>query len=106
MANNFTKRVFELVREIPRGKVSTYGEIAMAAGKPRGARVVGFTLHRNDDPEHTPCHRVVFKDGSLASGYVFGGADVQREILEKEGVVFTKNGKVDMKICNYLHGNF
>ncbi|MCL2697263.1 MAG: MGMT family protein [Oscillospiraceae bacterium] len=103
MSNDFAKRVFELVRKIPRGKVSTYGEIALAAGRPRAARIVGYTLHRNDDSELTPCHRVVFKGGSLASGYVFGGADVQREMLEKEGVVFTADGKVDMKICNYLH---
>ncbi|MDR2532013.1 MAG: MGMT family protein [Oscillospiraceae bacterium] len=105
MADNFGVRVFELVREIPCGFVSTYGDIALAAGRPRAARIVGYTLHRNDDPETTPCHRVVFKDGSLAAGYVFGGRDVQREILAKEGVVFTEDGRVDMKVCRFLRNS-
>ncbi|MCL2019646.1 MAG: MGMT family protein [Oscillospiraceae bacterium] len=98
----FCDTVFALVRKIPCGFVSTYGDIAFAAGRPRSARIVGYTLHRNDDPETTPCHRVVFKDGSLADGYVFGGKDVQRGILEKEGVVFTQDGKVDMEKCRFL----
>ncbi|MCL1822618.1 MAG: MGMT family protein [Oscillospiraceae bacterium] len=100
--SSFPKLVFEAVRKIPCGFVSAYGDIAIAAGRPRAARIVGYTLHRNDDPVETPCHRVVFKDGSLASGYVFGGAGVQREILEKEGVIFTPEGKVDMKKCRFL----
>ncbi|MCL2077233.1 MAG: MGMT family protein [Oscillospiraceae bacterium] len=100
--SEFSARVFELVRKIPQGCVSTYGDIAFAAGKPRGARIVGYALHRNNDPENTPCHRVVFKDGSLADGYVFGGKDVQRVLLEKEGVIFTPDGKVDMKKCRFV----
>ena len=86
--NNFSERVFQVVREIPRGKVTNYGFVAFAAGKPRASRGVGFVLHRNTDPVNTPCHRVVFKDGSLCKGYVFGGPDVQREKLEAEGVQF------------------
>ena len=63
--NDFSERVFQVVREIPRGKVTNYGFVAFAAGKPRASRGVGFVLHRNTDPVNTPCHRVVFKDGSL-----------------------------------------
>lgn len=83
--NDFSERVFQVVREIPRGKVTNYGFVAFAAGNPRASRGVGFVLHRNTDPVNTPCHRVVFKDGSLCKGYVFGGPDVQREKLEAEG---------------------
>ena len=60
--NDFSERVLQVVREIPRGKVTNYGFVAFAAGKPRASRGVGFVLHRNTDPVNTPCHRVVFKD--------------------------------------------
>ncbi len=79
-------RVFELVAEIERGKVASYGEIARVAGS--GARAVGKILHGNTDPDNYPCHRVVRADGSLAEGYVFGGRDIQRKLLEGEGVKF------------------
>lgn len=61
-----------------------------------------FVLHRNTDPVNTPCHRVVFKDGSLCKGYVFGGPDVQREKLKAEGVQFLPDGRVDMKACGWF----
>ncbi len=71
------------------------------AGKPRAARGVGFVLHRNPDPVRTPCHRVVFKDGSLCAGYIFGGPDAQRKLLEAEGVRFLPDGRVDMDACGW-----
>ena len=77
-----------MVRSIPRGKVATYGQVAALAGNPRNARFVGFALHANPDPERIPCHRVVFRDGSLAPGFAFGGPDEQRRRLEQEGVRF------------------
>ena len=95
--NDFSERVFQVVREIPRGKVTNYGFVAFAAGNPRASRGVGFVLHRNTDPVNTPCHRVVFKDGSLCKGYVFGGPDVQREKLKAEGVQFLPDGRVNVK---------
>ena len=64
--NDFSERVFQVVREIPRGKVTNYGFVAFVAGKPRASRGVGFVLHRNTDPVNTPCHRVVFKNGLCA----------------------------------------
>ena len=76
-----------------------------AAGNPRASRGVGFVLHRNTDPVNTPCHRVVFKDGSLCKGYVFGGPDVQREKLKAEGVRFLPDGRVDMKACGWFGEN-
>lgn len=99
----FANEVFSAVRAIPRGNVSTYGQIARLIGRPRSARYVGFALRANPapgiDPSSIPCHRVVFKDGSLTQGYAFGGPDAQRKLLEAEGVPFTSDGRVDMGEC-------
>lgn len=84
----FNARVYEVVKRIPAGCVATYGQVAALAGRPRNARFVGFALHVNPEPGVIPCHRVVFRDGSLAPGFAFGGAQRQRELLEREGVVF------------------
>lgn len=73
---------------IPKGKVATYGQVAALAGAPRNARFVGYALHSNPEPGVIPCHRVVFRDGSLAPGFAFGGSERQRLLLEEEGVVF------------------
>ena len=92
----FNESVYELVRQIPAGRVASYGQVARMVGRPRNARFVGFALHANPEPGVIPCHRVVFKDGSLAPGFAFGGPDEQRRMLEDEGVDFTTDGKVDM----------
>ena len=86
------ERIYEEVKKIPRGKTATYGEIAKKAGTT--PRVVGFALHKNPDPKNIPCHRVVFKDGSLSPGYVFGGIGKQKRLLENEGVNFNGYDKV------------
>jgi len=78
------ERIYQEVKKIPKGKVATYGEIAKKAGTT--PRVVGFALHRNIDPKNIPCHRVVFKDGSLSNGYAFGGINVQKKKLLSEGI--------------------
>jgi len=100
---DFADKVFELVRQIPRGKVSTYGQIARLMGRPQSARYVGFALRSNPDPATSggdiPCHRVVFKDGSLCEGFAFGGPDVQRSLLQAEGVAFADDNRVDMEAC-------
>lgn len=85
---SFSQMVYQVVSRIPAGRVATYGQIAALTGKPRNARFVGFALHSNPEPGVIPCHRVVFKDGSLAPGFAFGGPERQRELLESEGVVF------------------
>lgn len=99
---NFYDRIYQAVQAIPHGKVATYGQIASKAGNPRASRVVGWALHKNPAPISTPCHRVVFADGALASGFAFGGPEVQRELLEAEGIVFMLNGKVDLEQCLWL----
>ena len=87
-STSFFKAVYEAVKRIPSGKVASYGQIAAAVGRPRAARQVGWALHVNPEPGTIPCHRVVNRFGRVAPGFAFGGSDVQRQLLEKEGVVF------------------
>lgn len=97
MGLNTFERIYEVVRSIPEGKVMTYGQVALLAGNPRWARVVGYALHVNPQPGVIPCHRVVNREGRVAPGFAFGGTDVQRQLLEGEGVSFLENGLVDME---------
>lgn len=94
---NTFEKIYEIVKKIPEGKVATYGQVACLAGNPRWARVVGYALHNNPEPYVVPCHRVVNREGRLAPAFAFGGADVQRQLLESEGVTFDLNGKVDLE---------
>ena len=89
--------IYEQVRRIPKGYAATYGQIASLAGNPRWSRVVGYALHVNPKPGVIPCHRVVNREGRTAPAFAFGGADVQRLLLESEGVVFEPDGRVDLK---------
>ena len=93
----FNKAVYEAVKRVPAGKVSTYGDIARAIGAPRCARQVGWALHVNPEQGVMPCHRIVFKDGSLASGFAFGGPEVQRAMLESEGVEVSADDKINLE---------
>ena len=80
----FTRRIYEVVRTIPAGRVMSYGRVAALAGNPRGARGVGFALHRNPEPGVIPCHRVVGSNGSL-TGYA-GGIRKKLALLELEHI--------------------
>ncbi len=95
MKNSYEK-IYDIVRQIPYGNVATYGQIAALAGNSRWARVVGYALHVNPDPEHIPCYRVVNREGKLSEAFAFGGINEQKILLEKEGVV-VKDGKVDLE---------
>ncbi len=90
-----TKRIYEAVKKIPRGRVATYGQVAELAGDRKMARAVGNALHRNPDPENIPCYRVVNARGELAGEFAFGGAGKQAAILEADGIKVI-NGKVDL----------
>ena len=92
------EKVYEFVKTIPKGKVVTYGQIAIHLGNKNLARVVGNILHNNPDPKNVPCHRVVNASGKPASAYAFGGSDAQKALLVSEGVVFKNNGCVDLKM--------
>ena len=93
---NTFEKIYEVVKTIPEGKVSTYGQVAVLAGDPRWARVVGYALHVNPEPGIIPCHRVVNREGKVAPGFAFGGEGVQRQLLETEGVVFESDGRIDL----------
>lgn len=91
-----TKRIYEAVKKIPKGHVATYGQIAEMAGNPRMSRAVGNALHKNPDPLHIPCFRVVNSKGELAGAFAFGGGRAQAELLREDGVEVV-NGKVDLE---------
>ena len=91
------EKIYQVVAKIPKGRVATYGQVAILAGNPRWARVVGYALHNNPNPELIPCHRVVNRQGRVANAYAFGGGQKQRELLEKEGILFDENGCIDLK---------
>lgn len=90
-----TKRIYEAVKRIPKGKVATYGKVAEMAGNKKMSRAVGNALHKNPDPENIPCFRVVNSKGELAPEFAFGGMGEQRKLLEAEGIE-VKNNKVDL----------
>ena len=87
----FYKDVYSIVKEIPWGKVLTYGEIARLAGKPQCSRMVGQAMFHTPEDQHLPCHRVVNSQGRLVPGW-----QEQRNMLEKEGVTFRPNGCINM----------
>lgn len=94
---NTFEKIYEVVKTIPEGKVATYGQVAVLAGDPRWARVVGYALHVNPYLGIIPCHRVVNREGRVAPGFAFGGEGVQRQLLETEGVVFESDGRIDLE---------
>ena len=96
----FFEEVYTLLKTIPKGKVTTYGDIARALGYPCRAKFVGYALHVNPDPENIPCYKVVNREGRLAPAFAFGGEDAQRAMLEADGVEVV-NGKVDLE--KYRH---
>ena len=97
---NFYQRVYDVVSNIPCGKVATYGQVARLAGNPRASRAVGYALHVNPQPCVIPCHRVVNREGRLAPAFAFGGTDAQKALLEQEGVAVNEDGYID--IMKYL----
>ncbi len=76
--------------------MTTYGQIAAALGNKNLSRAVGNILHNNPDPGKFPCHRVVNSRGQVAEHFAFGGGEAQRKLLEQEGIVFERNGRIDL----------
>lgn len=97
----FERKVLDLVSEIPEGKVSTYGRVAEALGKPNASRAVGNALAKNPNPGKIPCHRVIRSDGTIG-GYT-GGRDKKRQLLQEEGVNVEGN-RVNLE--KYLYEEF
>lgn len=93
---SFYQRVYDLVEQIPMGKVMTYGQIARILGSPRASRVVGSAVARAPAERRLPCHRVISSTGQLAPIHAFGGAQNQRMLLEMEGIPLLPDGSVDV----------
>ena len=91
-----SKRIYEAVKKIPYGCVATYAQVAELAGDRKMARAVGNALHRNPDPEHIPCFRVVNSKGELAGEFAFGGSGEQAKLLRAEGIEVI-DSKVDLE---------
>lgn len=100
----FFEKVYEIVEQIPCGKVATYGQIARMCASPRSSRAVGYALHVNPRPGIVPCHRVVNREGRLAPAFAFGGPEVQAALLEREEVsVFQgEDGLLYVDLDKYL----
>lgn len=94
---SFFEQVYAIVARIPRGRVATYGQVALLAGKPGGARTVGWAMRAAPPERNLPCHRVVARTGQLAPAYVFGGKSAQQRMLEEEGVLFLRGGRIDLR---------
>jgi len=90
----YQEKVYKLLQTVPRGKVTTYGEIGRILGM--SPRVVGTALHLNPDQDNIPCHRVVNREGRVAPGFAFGGPGIQRKLLEAEGVKFIDEKRVNL----------
>ncbi len=97
MQTSFKDKVYEFTRQIPKGKVATYGQLAKLAGNPKASRAVGAFMRTNQDAPHTPCHRVVATDGSLTGYSGIGGIKTKKEMLIEEGVRFSGN-KVNLNV--------
>lgn len=91
-----SRRIYEAVKKIPYGRVATYAQVAELAGDRKMARAVGNALHRNPDPDHIPCFRVVNSKGELAGEFAFGGSGEQAKLLQAEGVEVTE-GRVNLE---------
>ena len=91
---------YDVVRRIPAGSVSTYGQVARLAGMPRSARLVGYAMASCQDPT-VPCHRVVDRFGGTKAAFDTFAPGTQRALLEAEGVTFTPEGRVDLETCQW-----
>ena len=97
MEANFFERVYQIVRQIPHGRVTTYGAIAKALGTARSARMVGWAMNASHGLEDVPAHRVVNRVGILSGKHHFEGTNLMQQLLENEGIQVENNQIVDFK---------
>ncbi len=98
MESNFFEKVFELTKQIPVGKVTSYGAIAKAIGSPKSARMVGWALNKSTI-HNVPAHRVVNRNGLLTGKNHFANMNTMQELLENEGIIIQKNKIINFKEC-------
>ena len=94
-ASTLSTQVYALVKACPAGRVTTYGALAKAVGYPRGARMIGWIM--NDTPHGVPAQRVINSKGELSGSWAFGSPELMRQLLENEGIIFSEDGRVDLK---------
>ena len=95
METNFFERVYDVVRQIPYGKVTSYGAIAKALGTARSARMVGWAMNASHNLEDVPAHRVVNRKGLLTGKHHFNGTTLMQQLLENEGIKVVENQIID-----------
>ena len=95
--DNFFERVYEIVRQIPEGKVTSYGTIAKALGAARSARMVGWAMNASHNLEDVPAHRVVNRIGMLSGKHHFEGTNLMQQLLENEGIKVVENQIIDFE---------
>ena len=95
--DNFFERVYEVARQIPYGKVTSYGAIAKALGAARSARMVGWAMNASHSLEEVPAHRVVNRNGLLTGKHHFDCSNLMQQLLESEGIVVIENQIVDFE---------
>lgn len=94
---NFFERVYEIARQIPYGRVTSYGAIAKALGTARSARMVGWAMNASHDLEDVPAHRVVNRKGLLTGKHHFEGTNLMQQLLESEGIKVVDNQIIDFE---------
>ena len=100
--DNFFERVYAVVRQIPYGKVTSYGAIAKALGTARSARMVGWAMNASHSLEDVPAHRVVNRNGLLTGKLHFDGTNLMQQLLENEGVVVVDNQIVNFDLVFWV----
>ncbi|RXR20740.1 MGMT family protein [Flavobacterium amnicola] len=95
--DNFFERVYEIARQIPEGRVTSYGAIAKALGAARSARMVGWAMNASHNREDIPAHRVVNRNGLLSGKHHFDGTNLMQQLLESEGIQVVNNQIVDFE---------
>jgi methylated-DNA-protein-cysteine methyltransferase-like protein len=95
--DNFFERVYEVTRQIPYGKVTSYGAIAKVLGASRSARMVGWAMNASHNLEDVPAHRVVNRNGLLTGKHHFDGTNLMQQLLESEGIVVIDNKIIDFE---------
>lgn len=96
-SDNFFERVYEVARQIPYGKVTSYGAIAKCLGAARSARMVGWAMNASHKMEDVPAHRVVNRNGMLTGKHHFDGTNLMQQLLESEGIRVENNKIVDFE---------
>jgi methylated-DNA-protein-cysteine methyltransferase related protein len=97
LEENFFNKVYDLVRQIPEGKVTSYGAIAKALGTARSARMVGWAMNASHGLEDVPAHRVVNRKGILTGKHHFDGTNLMQQLLENEGIKIVDNQIIEFE---------